>query len=257
MADEWGLRRSRATNGGHVTGMSTKKRFFPFTAEQTVNILSEFGPLMTMFIVNAIYGINTGTWALIISTGVAIAVMFYMFGRPPVFPLIASTVTIIFGALTLVTGDPMWVQIKVTIFNAMFAAFLFIGLWLNKNFFKYVFEKTFHYTKEGWDSFTRSFAWFFVLTAVLNEIVRLTFEDEAIYNVFGYEMNGVNIWIAFKILIIMPLSGIYGWILTRLMAKHRLPDPGEAGDESQPQAAVLGTAVAGTPAEPPRMGPHA
>ena len=100
--------------------MTRKRRFFPFNAEQTINILSEFGPLATMFIVNAIYDINTGTWALILTTILAIVVMFYMFGRPPVFPLIASTVTIVFGALTIITGDPMWVQIKVTIFNAMF-----------------------------------------------------------------------------------------------------------------------------------------
>ncbi len=126
--------------------MTRKRRFFPFNAEQTINILSEFGPLATMFIVNAIWDINTGTWALILTTMLAIAVMFYMFGRPPIFPLIASTVTIVFGALTIVTGDPMWVQIKVTIFNAMFAAFLFIGLWTNRNFFQYVFGKTFHYT---------------------------------------------------------------------------------------------------------------
>ncbi len=96
--------------------------------------------------------------------------MLYMFRRPPVFPLIASTVTIVFGALTIVTKDPMWVQIKVTIFNAMFAGFLFVGLWLNRNFFQYVFEKTFHYTKEGWDTFTWSFAWFFVFTAVAERV---------------------------------------------------------------------------------------
>ncbi len=44
----------------------------------------------------------------------------------------------------------MWVQIKVTIFNALFGVFLISGLWLNQNFFKYVFDKTFHYTDEGW-----------------------------------------------------------------------------------------------------------
>lgn len=205
--------------------MTRKRRFFPFNAEQTVNILSEFGPLATMFIVNGLYDINTGTWALILTTMVAIAVMFYMFGRPPVFPLIASTVTIVFGALTIVTGDPMWVQIKVTIFNAMFAAFLFIGLWLDRNFFEYVFGKTFHYTKQGWNTFTRSFAWFFVLTAVLNEVVRLTFHDTHIYHVLDHEMSGVNIWIAFKLVLIMPLSGLYAWLLTRWMARHhKSPD---------------------------------
>jgi intracellular septation protein len=214
-----------------------KRRFFPFNAEQTINILSEFGPLATMFIVNAVYDINTGTWALILTTMLAIAVMFYMFGRPPVFPLIASTVTVVFGALTIITGDPMWVQIKVTIFNAMFAIFLFVGLWFDRNFFQYVFGKTFHYTKQGWNAFTRSFAWFFVLTAILNEVVRLTFHDTQIYNVLGHEMSGVNIWIAFKIAIIMPMSGLYAWLLTRWMQRHHLQIDDEEGSTATVVAA--------------------
>lgn len=207
---------------GHPANMSPRKSFYPFNAEQTVNILSEFGPLVTMFLVNALYGINAGTWALIITTVVAIVAMLYMFHRPPVFPLIASTVTIVFGTLTLVTHDPMWVQIKVTIFNALFAAFLFVGLWMDRNFFQYVFEKTFHYTKEGWDTFTRSFALFFLLTAVLNEVVRLYFKDDHIYNIFGHSMNGVDIWIAFKLFIVLPMSGLFAWLLTKWMSRHHL-----------------------------------
>lgn len=200
----------------------SRRRLYPFNAEQTVNILSEFGPLVLMFLINALYGIEAGTWALIISTLAAIVAMIYMFRRPPIFPLIASSVTIAFGALTLVTGDPMWVQIKVTIFNAMFAGFLFFGLWMDRNFFQYVFEKTFHYTKEGWDTFTRSFAWFFVLTALLNEIVRIGFRDDQIYHVLGFDMNGVDIWIAFKLFFVLPMSGIYAWLLTKWMSKHHL-----------------------------------
>jgi intracellular septation protein len=205
--------------------MSASKRLFPFNAEQTVNILSEFGPLILMFLVNAMYGIAAGTWALIISTVVAIVAMLIVLRRLPIFPLIASTVTVVFGALTIVTHDAMWVQIKVTIFNAMFAAFLFGGLWFNRNFFKYVFEKTFHYTKVGWDKFTWSFAWFFVFTAFANEFVRLTFKDEQIYNILGVQMDGVGIWIAFKVALIMPLSGFYAWYLTRSMQRYRVPEP--------------------------------
>ncbi len=51
---------------GPIATMSAKKHWFPFTAEQSVNILSEFGPLVTMFVVNAAAGIKAGTWALII-----------------------------------------------------------------------------------------------------------------------------------------------------------------------------------------------
>ena len=108
--------------------MSFLKRVYPFNAEQTVNILSEFGPLVTMFVVNAAAGINAGTWALIAATILAMIVMRLVLGRFPIFPIIASSVTIAFGVLTLVTKDPMWVQIKVSIFNALFGGFLFGGL---------------------------------------------------------------------------------------------------------------------------------
>ena len=236
--------------------MSVLKRLMPFNAEQAVNILSEFGPLVLMFIVNAMYGIAAGTWALIISTVVAIVTMYVVLRRLPIFPLIASTVTMVFGALTIITHDPMWVQIKVTIFNAMFALFLFGGLWYERNFFKYVFEKTFHYTKEGWDRFTWNFAWFFVFTAFANEFVRLTFKDERIYNVLGMQMDGVGIWIAFKVALIMPLSGLYAWYLTRLMQKYRITEE-QAKAEAAAAAAPPSSACANgsEPAPLPRHTP--
>jgi len=222
--------------------MSWLKKIYPFNAEQTVNIASEFGPLVALFVVNAITGnVEDGTWALIISTGLAIVAMLWVLKRLPIFPLIASGVTVLFGVLTLVTHDPFWVQFKVTIFNASFAIFLFVGLFMKKNFFKYIFEKTFHYTQEGWDKFTWSFAWFFVVTAIANEVVRISFSAGHIYNVFGFEMDGVNVWILFKIALIMPASGLYAWFLTRLMAKYRLPDPAEERKDA------VATAVTGVP----------
>jgi len=194
---------------------------YPFNAEQTVNILGEFGPLVAMFVVNATHGIIAGTWALIGGTALSVIAMLWVLHRLPAFPLIASGVTVAFGIMTLITGDAMWIQIKVTIFNIMFAVFLFGGLWLGKNFFQHIFESTFHYTREGWNRFTWSFAWFFVLTAVLNEAVRLGFQKDQIYNVLGFSMDGVNVWILFKIAFIMPLSGLYAWWLTRSMHRYR------------------------------------
>lgn len=213
--------------------MSATKSWFPFNAKQTINILSEFGPLVAMFIVNAAAGVIAGTWALIIATVIAMGVMKAVLGRLPIFPIIASGVTILFAIMTLITKDPMWIQIKVTIFNIMFAVFLLGGLWLGKNFFKHIFEGTFHYSKEGWDKFTFSFAWFFVFTAVLNEVVRQVFEKSTmypavgtpLYDMLGFQLDGVNIWILFKIAFIMPVSGLYAWYLTRVMQKHRIDEP--------------------------------
>ncbi len=296
--------------------MSFLKRVYPFNAEQSVNILSEFGPLVTMFVVNGATGdINAGTWALIVSTVVAMAVMRWVLGRFPVFPIIASSVTIVFGLLTIITHDPMWVQIKVSIFNALFAGFLFgglfstspvmsrwslitvigilvvgvslqtplvmsslatgqwpalgdpnnpllanlmclgslavgffVGMAFKRNFFGYIFEKTFHFTQEGWDRFTFSFAWFFIFTAVLNEVIRQVFDADVEYAlpIFGMK-KGIDIWILFKIGFIMPISGIYAWYLTRLMQPYRI-DPPDGHAAATPTSGVADHSYAMAPA---------
>ena len=51
-----------------VETVNWRRRHFPFNTEQTVNILGEIGPLVSMFLVNGIYGIAAGTWALIGTT---------------------------------------------------------------------------------------------------------------------------------------------------------------------------------------------
>ena len=108
-----------------------------------------------MFLVNGVYGIAAGTWALILSTILSLVVTLWVLGRPPIMPFIAGAVSITFGTLTLITGNAMWVQIKVTLFNTLVALVLWIGLRSGKNFFRFVFGSTFHYTAEGWHTVLR------------------------------------------------------------------------------------------------------
>jgi intracellular septation protein len=178
---------------------------YPFTAEQTVNILGEIGPLVAMFIVNGVYGIAAGTWALIATTVVSLVVSLLMLGRPPIMPFIAGAVSIAFGALTLVTGDAMWVQIKVTLFNTIVAALLALGLKTGHNFFRFVFGETFHYAPAGWDTLTRNMAWFFLATAIVNEAVRLGFATTH-FMALNRMFTGVDIWILYKLFIVMPVT---------------------------------------------------
>ena len=204
--------------------MSLRKRLFPFNAEQTVNILGEIGPLCAMFLVNGIYGIAAGTWALIGCTLISLVVILWMLGRPPIMPFIAGAVSVTFGTMTLITGDAMWVQIKVTLFNALVALMLWVGMRTGHNFFKFVFGKTFHYTEEGWIKLTRNVALFFLATAIVNEAVRLGFAHAHIV-ALNRVFTGIDIWILFKIFIIMPVTGVFFWWQVRLLQKYRLPEP--------------------------------
>jgi intracellular septation protein len=203
------------------------QRHIPFNGEQMVNILSEIGPLFAMFTVNGIYGIAAGTWALIGCTILSLLVSLWVFGRPPIMPFIAGAVSVVFGTLTLVTGDAMWVQIKVTIFNALVALLLWIGLRTGHNFFKFVFGKTFHYTAEGWEKLTRNVALFFLATAIVNEFVRLTCAHAHIH-LLNRVITGVDIWILFKIFVVMPFTGVFFWWQVRVLQKYRLPAPAQA-----------------------------
>ncbi|MEO1280700.1 MAG: septation protein IspZ [Pseudomonadota bacterium] len=206
---------------------SLLQRIYPFNAEQTVNILSEFGPLVTLFVVNAIYGVTAGIWSLIGTTILSLIVMWVVLKRLPMFALIAGGITLIFSGISLYYDDPMWVQLKVTLFNAVFALFLMAGLAMNKNFFKYTFGKTFHYSEEGWRKFTKSFIYLFLFLAAANEAIRIYFWHTEQFNLLGWQTDGLNVWVMFKVVIVMPLTGIYAWWMTRLMQKYRVDDPNE------------------------------
>jgi intracellular septation protein len=201
-----------------------RQRHYPFNAEQTVNILGEIGPLFAMFLVNGVYGIAAGTWALIGCTIASLIATLWVLGRPPIMPFIAGAVSVTFGALTLITGDAMWVQVKVTIFNTLVALLLWLGLRSGHNFFRFVFGKTFHYTEEGWEKLTRNVALFFLATAVVNEAVRLGCAHAHIHWL-NRVFTGVDIWILFKIFIIMPFTGIFFWWQVRVLQRYRLPEP--------------------------------
>lgn len=211
--------------------MKWLKRLYPFNAHQSVNLLSEFGPLVTLFVVNAIYGVTAGIWSLIGTTILALIVMWIVLKRLPMFALIAGGITLIFSGVSLYTHDPMWVQLKVSLFNATFAVFLTAGLLMKKNFFKYTFEKTFHYSTEGWNKFTVSFIVLFLLLAAANEAVRIGFPWDQNFDLFGWKTDGLNVWVMFKVAVVMPLTGLYAYLMTRMLQKYAL-SPAEIIGES-------------------------
>ena len=210
-----------------MTTTSATKRWYPFNTEQTVNIVGEIGPLVLFFIVNGIAGVTAGTWSLIISTVLSLILSMVMLGRPPIMPFIAGGVSIAFGFIALYTGDAMWVQIKVTIFNSLVALMLWLGLKTDRNFFHFVFGKTFHYTPEGWSKLTRNVAWFFLFTAAINEAVRLGFNGVEIWT-NNHVFTGIDIWVLFKLFVVMPLTALFFWWQVRIMQQYRLPEPSPA-----------------------------
>src|SRR5262245_48965819 len=162
---------------------------------QLAKLLLETGPLIVFFVVNSYRGIFWGTAAFMLATVVALAASQRLMGRIPVMPLVSGVFVLVFGGLTLLLQDELFIKMKPTIVNALFAAILLGGLAFGQAFMKVLFGEIFHLTEEGWRVLTIRWALFFIGLALLNEVIWRSFTTE--------------FWISFKIWGVMPITMLF------------------------------------------------
>lgn len=192
-----------------VTGSSEEGHPEP----QLGKMLLELGPIVVFFVVNARTDIFTGTIWFMAATVIALSASWYVYGRIPVMPLVSGIFILFFGTLTVLLEDELFIKIKPTIVNSIFATVLFGGLFFGQALLKYLFGEVFRLTDEGWKKLTFRWACFFVVLAVLNEIVWRNFSNE--------------FWIAFKLMGIMPLTMVFAISQMGLLKRYELKPSAE------------------------------
>jgi intracellular septation protein len=102
-------------------------------------------------------------------------------------PLITATAVLVFGGLTIALHDDRFIRIKPTIIYTLFAATLLTGWALRKPFIKHVFQGQLHLSDQGWRVLTLRFGLFFVLAAIINEVIwrNFSFDFWITYKVWG------------------------------------------------------------------------
>jgi intracellular septation protein len=187
---------------------------------QLLKMAIELGPLAVFFLVNSQAGrfienpkaaIFWGTGAFMAATFVALILSKALFGRVPMMPLISGAFVLIFGGLTLLLQDELFIKMKPTIVNSIFAAALFGGLLCGRALLKYLFGEVFRLTEQGWRELTFRWACFFVVLALLNEIV--------------WRWFSTDFWIGFKMFGIMPLTIAFAIAQLGLLKRHELQPP--------------------------------
>jgi len=114
---------------------------------------------------------------LIGGSALALAVGLIVERRLAPMPLIAGVFALIFGSLTLVLHDARFTKIKPTAVNLVFAAALFVGLWLKRNPLKWLLGEALALPDAAWRSLTVRYALYFAAMAALNEAVWRTQPD--------------------------------------------------------------------------------
>lgn len=164
--------------------------------QQIWKLLVELGPLLLFFLVNSRAGIFWGTGVLIVATMVSIVASRVMFGKLAIMPLVSAFFVIVFGGLTLWLADDLFIKLKPTIVNLIFATILLGGLIFGHSLLRHLFGDVFKLTDEGWRLLTLRWGLFFVGLAILNEVVWRNFSTDT--------------WVSFKVFGIMPLTMIFG-----------------------------------------------
>ncbi len=182
---------------------------------QWLKLALEMGPLLIFFFGNSRFGIFPATIAFMFATALALAVSYALARTIPVMPLVGGVFVLLFGGLTIYLQDDLFIKIKPTIVNLIFAAILAVGLAMNRLFIKIVLEAAVQLTDRGWLILTRAWIGFFVVLAVLNEIAWRNFPTDT--------------WVSFKVFGIMPLTLLFSFSLVPVIMKHQILPP----DESQ------------------------
>ncbi len=177
----------------------------------------ELGPLVLFFFTNA-YADRLGigqdrrifvaTGLFVVATVIALAVHYVLVRRLPILPLVSGAVVVVFGGLTILLQDELFIKLKPTIVNSLFGTILLAGLYWHKPFLAIVLDSMFELTDEGWRKLTLRWALFFYVLAVLNEIV--------------WRTQTTDMWINFKVFGIMPLTVVFALAQTPLLARYEV-----------------------------------
>ena len=176
-----------------------------------LKFITDFGPLLIFFTIYYKSGNNLSAAIppLIISTLVAVAIMYLVEKKIPFVPLIGAIVISLFGGLTLYFNNPIFIYMKPTIVNLIFAAILLISKsFFNKNFLKFFLQTAFQLSEEGWGKLNSRWAYFFIFLALLNEIIWRTQPETT--------------WVNFKVWGMLPITIIFTAMQLPLINRYKL-----------------------------------
>ena len=176
-----------------------------------IKLLIDVGPLAVFFIYYKISGdLIDSILPLMVATVIAVFVSYILEKKIPIMPTLGAGIVIIFGGLTIIFDNKVFIFMKPTIINIIFAAILYGGIIFKKPLLKYLLGTALKLKDDGWNILTIRWIAFFIALAILNEIVWRTMSEE--------------FWVSFKVFGILPITFIFTMTQFPLIKKYQLED---------------------------------
>jgi intracellular septation protein len=176
--------------------------------ESSLRQLVDFGGLLAFglaFLVLRLRGLDgdealvQATWALVAGSAIAVVVGLVVEKRLALMPLLVGGFALVFGLLTLLTGDGLWVKIKVTVLNLSLAVALLGGLWLGKQPLRALLGSVIPINDRAWRTLTFRYGLFFLSVALVNELVRSeALVGWAAQRLDRGDVDPADVWVSFR-----------------------------------------------------------
>ena len=176
-----------------------------------IKLFIDIGPLAVFFIYYKVSGdLIEAILPLMLATIISVVISYILEKRIPIMPTLGAGIVVIFGGLTIIFDNKIFIFMKPTIINIIFAAILYGGIILKKPLLKYLLGSALKLEEEGWTILTQRWTAFFIALAVLNEIVWRTMSEE--------------FWVSFKVFGILPITFIFTMTQFPLIKKYQVED---------------------------------
>lgn len=197
----------------------------PGKSRQWIRSAVDFGALVAFI---AAYFITRdlikATWVLVIASALALTVGFLVEKRFAPLPLITGVFALIFGVLTIVFDDDLFIKLKLTIQNVILGGILLGSLPLKKYPFKYLLGDAIKVTDHGWRSLTFRYGAYFLVVAAANEVFRSETAVLAIWDAFGWATPDPDaVWTSFRGVLWIAAS-VFGLSQIPVILKHMIKD---------------------------------
>ena len=176
-----------------------------------IKLFIDIGPLAVFFIYYKVSGdLIDAILPLMLATIISVVISYILEKRIPIMPTLGAGIVVIFGGLTIIFDNKIFIFMKPTIINIIFASILYGGIILKKPLLKYLLGSALKLEEEGWTILTQRWTAFFIALAVLNEIVWRTMSEE--------------FWVSFKVFGILPITFIFTMTQFPLIKKYQVED---------------------------------
>ena len=181
----------------------------------TFRMALDFGPILVFFLVNAFVGgpqimrVVIATGAFMVATAAAMILSKLRTGTVSPMLWLSGALVFVFGGLTLWFRNEDFIKMKPTIVYFMFASILGFGLATGRPLLKMLLEAAYPGLDDGgWRRLTINWALFFVVMAVVNELV--------------WRNSSWDLWVGFKLWGAIPLTLLFAFANIPMLLKHGL-----------------------------------